>query len=162
MQGGVIAGVTSPVFTRRTDVQHLASGTCDLVSALCAAGAGAAMMAGAPFPTESLVSTFTEVIRSDALISTSPREIRIVTLIPEFLLRGDTPPGRGAGQGAGRAAQCHQQRQQQAGERRGDKHGGGGGHSSAQIRGLGSKFLSYTGLQYKIKMVFMRSTAYEL
>ena len=128
MQGGVIAGVTSPVFTRRTDVQHLASGTCDLVSALCAAGVGAAMMAGEEFITESLCSTFTHVSLPEAVISTSPVKTKnIPTVIPEFLLRGDTPPGRGAGQGAGRAAQCHQQRQQQAGERRGDKHSGGGG-----------------------------------
>ena len=134
---GVVAGVTSTVLTRLTDVQHPASGTCDLVPAPCAAGVGAAMMAEAEFPTESSVSTFTQVRHCGALISTSPLGIRIFTMIPESLLRGDTPPGRGAGQGAGRAAQCHQQRQQQAGERRGDKHGGGGGHSSAQIRGLG-------------------------
>ena len=161
MQGGVIAGVTSPVFTRRTDVLHLASGTCDLAFTLCAACVGAAMLAGDDFITESFVSTFTHVSQPGALISTSPLG-RIVTIIPESLRRGDTPTGQGAGQGAGRAAQCHQQRQQQAGERRGDKHGGGGGHSSVQIRGLGSKLLSYAGLQYKIKMVFMRSTAYEL
>ena len=140
MQGGVIAGVTAPVLTRRTDVQHPASGTCDLASILYAAGVGAAMMAGEEFITESLCSTFTQLIVIGALVSTSPFVTRIVTMIPESLLRGDTPPGRGAGQGAGRAAQCHQQRQQQAGERRGDKHGGGGGHSSVQIsQGLGSK-----------------------
>ena len=139
MQGGVIAGVTSPVLTRLTDVQHLASGTCDLVIALCAAGVSAAMLAGAGFITEICVSTFTQVRPPGALISTSPLSTtRIVTVIPEFLRRGDTPPGRGTGQGAGRVAQCHQQRQKQDGERRGDKHGGGGEHSSAQIRGLGS------------------------
>ena len=111
MQGGVIAGVTSPVLTRLTDVQHLASGTCDLVSALCAAGVGAAMMAGAGLISESFVSTFTQVSVRDTLISTSPFDTtRIGTFIPEFLLRGDTPPGRGAGQGAGQVAQCHPQR----------------------------------------------------
>ena len=100
MQGGVIAGVTSPVFTRRTDVLHLASGTCDLAFTLCAACVGAAMLAGDDFITESFVSTFTHVSQPGALISTSPLG-RIVTIIPESLRRGDTPTGRGAGQGAG-------------------------------------------------------------
>ena len=132
MHGGVIAGVTSPI-TRLTDVQHPASKTCDLAFSLCAACVRAAMLAGAYFPNESFISTFTQIRLIGALISTSPVTISIITVIPESLLRG-TSPGRGAGQGAGRAAQCHQQRQQQAGDRRGDKHGGGGGHSFVQIR----------------------------
>ena len=156
MQGGVIAGVTSPL-TRLTDVQHLASGTCDLAWAPCAAVVGAAMMARGDFITESFVSTFTQISIRGALISTSPFDTRIVTVIPEILLNGDTPPGRGAGQGAGRAAQCHQQRQQQAGERRGDKHGGGGGHSSVQIKGPGDYLINDIFLNLRTIVAFLES-----
>ena len=130
MTGDVVC-VASSVFTRLRNAPHLTSGTRDIatiecppdasVIAICAAGAGAAMLTWDEFPRERCSSTVTYVIPRDTLIATSPNfRTTIVTLIPQALVCGLIVTRLDVSQGEGRAAQ-QQQGRQHDGVRR-DKH----------------------------------------